>query len=152
MSSTDWKRDFNKAINTPPNEGVHLKTLDGSPAKIIIELHDGKEPFMYGLIYVPSLVGTPVGWYARGIADKSTYGWKAILLPKARHAILRKHGLNSVQVPVYGLKVVRPSREGKSLLVELLKEPVKVIVPLKDSGIKVEGTATGPLEPIKEVV
>lgn len=128
--TSNWQEDFDRVSKQPPADSSILKTVDGTAVKVVIELLEGKEPFMYALIYVPTLVGSDVGWFARSVNDKSMFGWKAILLPKARHEIIRVHGMSKTIAPVDGLRVVRRSQEGKSLLVELYKEPVKAVVPI----------------------
>ncbi len=142
----NWQESFSEVAATPPVEGSVIKTLDGSDVKIIIDLIEGKEPFMYALVYVPTIVGTEIGWFARDVKDQTTYGLKAILLPKARNEIIRLHGLKKTVVSTLGLKVIRKSREGKSLLVELWKEPAKQVTPIFKAAPAVPDVTNEPVD------
>jgi hypothetical protein len=119
VTTDSWKDQFEAAKSAPPSAGTILVSLDGKPVKVNIELAAGKAPFMYGICHLPCIVGQPVGWYARSTEDETNYGWKCILLPKARDRVIRARGIASPVVGVKSLKVIRESREGKSLLVEV---------------------------------
>lgn len=122
METEKWREEYDTVRKSMPTEGYILKSIDGSPCKVNIEYVTGKEPFMYGLAYLPQIVGAPVGWFARSINDRSSYGFKLILLPKAREMLLREFGVSETQVQVDGFKVIRSSTQGHSLLVELYRD------------------------------
>jgi hypothetical protein len=114
-----WQDTFSETMERTPQTGDILMTLDGSPVRLNIDLQEGKAPFIYGVAYVPCIVGAPVKWCARGLEDKSLYGWKCILMNNARDKIIRETKLKKVVTGVTALKVVRPSKANCSLLVEV---------------------------------
>lgn len=120
-----WATEFEKMRQNPPVEpGTVLTTIDGSPVAVHISLPEGKKPFFYGIVYLASVVGQPVGWYARSINDSSKEkleGIKLIVMTKARNKLLRQFGIATPTIPVKsGLKVHHKSESGKSILVELV--------------------------------
>ena len=88
-------------------------------ARLDVELVDGKPPFVYGRVYIPHIVGAPLGWFLQPFDSDSAYGWKCILLPKAREEALRRLGITERRIPVKALKIVRYSRTGSSVLCEV---------------------------------
>ena len=116
--SDQWATQFQGFIQNPPKTGDILRAVGGLDIKIRVDLIQGKPPFMYGLAYVPTLVGCELGWFCRNIDDPCTYGWKLIPLPKAQEQIIRKVGIVG-KVHVKALRIVRPSKKGKSFLVEV---------------------------------
>jgi len=120
MSSDPWAEKFDATLSVLPGEGAILEAYGGGTARLNIELNEGKEPFIYGRAYVPSIVGQPIGgWVLHDYDSKNTSGIKVILLPRARDEVLRRYGAPAGTVPVLSLRVVHLSRSGKSLLAEV---------------------------------
>lgn len=124
-TNKEWAAQYEQMRNNPPVEpGTVLTTIDGSPSAVHISLPDGKKPFYYGIVYLASVVGQPVGWYTRSVNDDSKEkleGIKLIVMTKSRNLLLRKFGIANPIIPVKeGLKVHHKSESGKSILVELV--------------------------------
>lgn len=115
----DWSEKYNQAIKNQPKDGDVLTTMDGNQALLVVELHEGSPPFIYGRAFVPEIIGAQVGWFLQGGEQQNFHGWKCILLPRARTELIKKFGLQSESMEVKSLKVVRPSQSGKSLLCEV---------------------------------
>lgn len=119
--SVEWQQRYKDTVNQKPETGTVIRTLDGEPLRINIEMTVGRTPFLYTLLYVPCVVGCELGWYARSIKDTTIHGWKAILMPRARDVIINNPGIPADRswVGVQSVKIVRASQQGKSLLVEI---------------------------------
>lgn len=115
----EWTKQYNDYLNNPPAAGTILRAYGDELARIDVDIENGKPPFLYGRAYVPCLVGSPLGWYLQSKDNASAYGWKCILLPKAREEAIRKLGLSDAVMVVKALKVVRMSQSGNSLLCEI---------------------------------
>lgn len=127
--TTQWGESYNEYLNNPPQPGTILRAFgDSELARIEIDIEPDKPPFLYGRAYVPCVVGQPLGWFLQSKENKTAYGWKCILMPKAREEAIRRRGLNESMMTVYSLKVVRESQSGQSLLCEIAEfdAPVKV--------------------------
>ena len=58
-----WAKEFDTQLANLPGEGAILEAYGGGTARLNIELVEGKDPFIYGRAYVPSIVGQPIsGW------------------------------------------------------------------------------------------
>lgn len=114
----EWAAQYEDHIKEPPTEGDLLVTSDGSPIKLEVELKSGQQPFIFGRIYVPNVVGEPVGYFMHSDKISSNYGWKAVLMPKSRDEAIKKLGLKKV-LYVKELRVVRLSQTGHSVLCEI---------------------------------
>ncbi len=119
MNTSEWSDQYQTHLDNPPEAGTVLQTLSSEPARLDIEIQDGKPPFLYGRAFVPCIVGEPVGWYLQPMGTKQAHGWKCILLPKAREECLRRCGLKDSTIPVKSLRIVRKSKSGSSLLCEV---------------------------------
>ena len=117
--ASDWSTAFNAIQENPPEPGAILVTIDGAPAKLSVEITEGQPPFIYGRIYVPEIVGAPLGWYLQGEEMESFHGWKCILMPRARADLIKKIGLSGETVMVQSLRLIRKSQTGKSFLCEV---------------------------------
>lgn len=119
--SIDWHTRYKAVINNKPSPSTILRSMDGKPVRINIELTSGRTPFLYALLYVPTVVESEIGWFARSIEDRSIHGWKAILMPRARDVIINHPDIPADRkwVGVEAIKVIRESQCGKSLLVEI---------------------------------
>lgn len=115
----NWSAEYDKLIQNPPGEGDILESADNSPAILIIELKDKSPPFVYGRAYVPEVVGEELGWFLQSAESQGFHGWKCILMPRARTELIQRCGLQQEVVEVKSLRVVRPSKSGKSLLCEV---------------------------------
>jgi hypothetical protein len=115
----DWAVEYEKLMSNPPAPGAILKAYGDSMARLNIELVADKPPFVYGLAFVPCIVGKPLGWFLQAIDSEGAHGWKCILLPKAREEAIRKLGLKTKVVPVKSLRVIRMSNSKNSLLCEI---------------------------------
>lgn len=119
LEVSEWSDQYQANLDNPPEDGSILRTLDGTPARLDIEVSEGKPPFVYGRVYVPCIVGEPVGWFLQSVESKAAHGWKCILLPKAREDCLKRCGVKNSIIPVKSLRVVRKSKSGSSLLCEV---------------------------------
>ena len=120
MSNEQWAKEFDAQLSQLPDDGAILEAYGGGTARLNIELVEGKDPFVYGRAYVPSIVGQPIsGWHLHEYDSKNTSGIKVILLPKARDEVLRRFGASVGTVPIISLRIVRQSVSGKSLLAEV---------------------------------
>ncbi len=115
----EWSDRYNEVTDSPPKEGDILVTLDGSPAKLIVEITPDVPPFIYGRVYVPEIVGIELGWFLQNEENDSFHGWKCVLMPRARADLIKTCGLSGETVLVKSLRVIRPSQSGKSLLCEV---------------------------------
>ena len=114
----EWRSQFDAARNTPPKAGDVLRACNGK-VKLTIELAEGKPPFVFARCFIPQIAGAPVGWYCQDMESDSTYGWKCILMTKSRNEVIKRFGVAMLEVPVNAIRVVRPSKAGASLLVEV---------------------------------
>jgi hypothetical protein len=125
-----WAKDYHQFQQNPPSDGEVLRPVgSGELARLDVELIEGKPPFIYGKVYLPSIVGATLGWYLQAVQpegseepvndSRGSLGLKCILLPKARDELIRMKGLDSLIMGVKALRVVRQSRSKKSLLVEI---------------------------------
>lgn len=112
-----WSELYASTLNNTPVEGTILRPLSGA-ARINVELVDGKPPFLYARAYVPQIVGEPIGWFLADMECEHPYGWKIILLPKAREECIRRLGLNG-PLAVKAIRILRESKSGNSLLGEV---------------------------------
>ena len=115
---TEWNEKYVEVLNTPPIDGQVLKTTDGQLVRLDVDIEEGKQPFVYGRAFVPSIVGCPLGWFLHSVQIDKPFGLKCILLPNAREDILKAKGIHPV-VSVASLKVVRWADSGKALLCEV---------------------------------
>lgn len=118
--SQPWKQQYEEATKNPPKAGDVLRTYDGTSARLTVELTEGRPPFIYGRAHVPHIVGQPIsGFVLQSVDTKSNFGWKCVLLPKAREEIMRRFASLPDVIPVKALKVIRASQTGQSLLCEV---------------------------------
>jgi len=116
----EWSRDYDSYINNPPKEGDILTTPSADTlVALVVELQDGKPPFINGRAYVPEIAGAPLGWFLQSDPEESFHGWMCILLPRARTDLIRKYGLQNQTIVVKSLRMVRESQSGKALLCEV---------------------------------
>lgn len=115
----DWTKEYEELLRNPPQPGDELVTRDGSPARLTLELQKGREPFIYGLAYVPAIVGEELGWFLAGMEDAISFGFKVVMMPKAKQEIIMRRGLGSPNIPVKRLKVVKIADSKLSLLGEV---------------------------------
>jgi len=118
MDLKEWSDKYKEVLENPPKEGDILRALD-SDATLNIEITEGSPPFIYGKAYVPELVDMEPQWYLQNDDYKSPYGWKCVLMPRARADLIKKQGLSGSFVKVKSLKIIKPSQTGKSLLCEV---------------------------------
>lgn len=114
-----WSKEYDACVNNPPKEGDILTTMDDGKAILVVELKEGVPPFVYGRAFVPEIVGADLGWFLQSVEGQGFYGWKCILMPRARTELIRKFGLQKEIIEVKSLRVVRLSKSGKSLLCEV---------------------------------
>jgi hypothetical protein len=119
MSTEKWAADYQNYTDNPPPEGTILRCYGNEDARLDLELVEGKPPFLYGRVYVPHIVGQELGWFLQPFDSDAAYGWKCILLPKAREEALRRLGITEKRLRVKALKIVRYSRTGSSILCEI---------------------------------
>jgi len=118
MDLKDWSDKFSAVLANPPKEGDILAAIDGQ-AVLVVEVSEGSPPFIYGKAYVPELPDIEPKWYLQNEGYKSPYGWKVVLMPRARAELIQKIGLSGSFVKVKSLKIVKQSQTGKSLLAEV---------------------------------
>jgi hypothetical protein len=115
-----WAQKFGETIKQTPAEGTILKPLESDAnAILVVELHEGSPPFVFGRAYVPEIVGQELGWFLHSSHSTGFHGWKCILMPRARSELFQRHGLESEIIEVKSLRVVRQSNSKKSLLCEV---------------------------------
>jgi hypothetical protein len=115
-----WAQKFGETIKQTPAEGTILKPLESDAnAILVVELHEGSPPFVYGRAYVPEIVGQELGWFLHSSKSTGFHGWKCILMPRARSELFQRHGLADEIIEVKSLLVVRQSNSKKSLLCEV---------------------------------
>lgn len=114
-----WTNDYQNYLDNPPEIGTVLRAYGDEDARLDLELNEGKPPFLYGRAYVPCVVGQPLGWYLQPFDSNAAYGWKCILLPKAREDALRRLGVKSNRLKIKALKIVRYSATGQAILCEV---------------------------------
>lgn len=115
----EWVDKYNEALDTPPVAGAILTSENGEPVKLVVEIQEGQPPFVYGRAHVPEVVQENVGWFLKDGDIGNFYGWKCILLPRARAELLKKCPIVEETVSVQSLRVIRQSKSGKSLLCEV---------------------------------
>jgi hypothetical protein len=116
----EWAQKFGETIKQTPSEGTILKPLESDAnAILVVELHEGSPPFVFGRAYVPEIVGQELGWFLHSSQSTGFHGWKCILMPRARAELFQRHGLENEIIEVKSLKVVRQSNSKKSLLCEV---------------------------------
>lgn len=118
MSVSEWKTRFGELVNTPPIDQI-LTTEDGSPIRLEIELAPNRPPLIYTRVYVPNTVCGKLGWFAQSIKVRTGFGWKMILMPKARDETIKRLGLDKSVVGVSKVKIIKASASGRSLLGEI---------------------------------
>lgn len=121
MQTTEtWKQNYQTTTENPPAVNAILKGYGNELARLTLELAEGKPPFIYGRAHVPAIVGQAIdGWVLQHLDTKSNFGWKCVLLPKAREEVLRRFPNMPSIIPVKALRVVRYSRTGNSILCEV---------------------------------
>lgn len=119
MKTDQWAKDFQNYTDNPPAAGTVLRCYGGSDVRLDLELVDGKPPFLYGRMFVPHIVGQELGWFLQPHDSDAAYGWKCILLPKAREEAIRRLGITEKRLRVRALKIVRYSRTGQAVLCEV---------------------------------
>jgi len=119
MDVEEWKIAYAKALETPPSPGTEISGKDGE-AKLYLDVKAGKEPFIYGFMFLNNVVGEEPLWYARSVTDDAKNGWKLILLPQAKAKMIRERGLNWTTCGVLAIRIVREAKGGKSLLCDVV--------------------------------
>ena len=142
---SNWTEQYQHFIDNPPQEGDILTTITSdAPARLDLEFHEGKPPFVYGRAYVPCIVGEALGWFLQPVGCENAHGLKCILLPKAREELLRKRGVRNAIISVKSLRVVRWSQTKQSLLCEVADYGDDVVE--TESTLKLEQTAEAVVE------
>jgi hypothetical protein len=119
MERSQWVQEVNRLLEHPPVKGDYLRTRDGSLVKVEIDLQPGSEPFVFSRIYLCQIFAEDPGWFARGINDSDTSGWRCILMPRARKELIQRFGVGQNAVGVKMLRVVKGSETHRSLQVEV---------------------------------
>ncbi len=115
-----WQDEYDVALKAPPTEGMILTANDPTKmVKLHVGLTEGNPPFLYCLIYLPCIVGRTVKWVCRDMEDQALFGWKGILMPKARELVIRKHGVSKPAIPVKSVRVVKVGEKADCVLVEV---------------------------------
>ena len=116
---SDLLSKYKDVVNNPPKAGDILTTIDGGPAILIVQVEEGKPPFIYGRAYVSEILDSSLGWHLLGDTNRSL-GWKCVLMTKARREALKKCQVTEDnKIKVKSLRVIRPSESGKALLCEV---------------------------------
>jgi hypothetical protein len=119
----EWRREYDELRKNPPTDGDRIYAYDAQgnrvDTKLTVECVQGKEPFISTRAALPQTVGAYLEWQTQSKENLFRYGWKCILLPKARNALIAEHGLAAEEIYVYGIKVVRRSDSGTSFLCEV---------------------------------
>lgn len=114
-----WLEKFQNLLNTPPEPGYVLRTINGSPLKIDIECRPGNPVFMSTRAFVPNEVCGLLRWVGPTERDFGSVGWKVILLPAARDEAMRRLPLADRVGFVKSIRIVRMAGTGRSLLGEI---------------------------------
>lgn len=114
-----WASEYEDYAKNPPKEGTILRCYGGEDARLILDLVEGKAPFVYARVFVPHIVGTQLGWFLQSWDSNSDYGFKCILLPKSREECLRKLGMTKKKLRIKAIKIIRYSQSGSSILCEV---------------------------------
>lgn len=115
-----WAQGYHECLANPPKANDILLPFESELARLDLELYDGRDPFIYARVYVPSIVGCTLGWFLQPLEKNDSYGMKCILLPRSREAYIREYGLLQKVNSVRALRVVRASYSNNSLLCELV--------------------------------
>lgn len=118
-SIEQWTEAYEECLKNPPMAGDILYTDDKSPVRLNVELVRGRAPFIYGLCYVPSVVGEELGWFMTKVSNPSRFGFKVAMMPKCRQEIITRRGLRNLVIPVKSVRIVRPHTSGQTLLGEV---------------------------------
>ena len=116
----EWCEGYNKLCNKGPI-GLVIGTEDQSPVKIEIICRMGQVPFMSTKIYVPSVVGAPLSWFAQKANEQEIYGWTVILLTRAREEAMRRFDLTKKFGLVGAVRPIRMAPSGRSFLAEIAR-------------------------------
>lgn len=119
MPVGEWRRRFQDLLDHPPKDNFYLRTIDGSPIKLEIELYDGRPPFIFTRAYVPMVVGADLGWFAQRSEDRGNFGWKVILMQKSRDEAVKRLGIARNTAYVQTIKIIKMAETGRSLLGEV---------------------------------
>ena len=114
---TTWLEQYNEVNDTPPAENDILTSFQGGQVVLTVEMTVGSPPFVYGRAYVPDIISEDVRWCLQETDDPR--GWKCILMPQSRAQLLKTAEIVDGKILVDGLKVVRLSPSGKSILCEV---------------------------------
>lgn len=115
----EWRAEYEHVRQNPPEPDDLILTEDGSPVKLEMEFQRGQAPLIFARLYVPTIVGRPLGWFARSMEDKSFYGWKAILSIKFRDIVIKKFGFANRQIAVKSIRILRQSQAGTAFVCEV---------------------------------
>lgn len=120
LNADEWADKYQQFQENPPQTGDVLRCIsEEEEVRLDVELHSGKAPFVYGRVYVPCIVGEPIGWYMHSTQSENAFGLKCILMPKAREELLRKKGIKNPIVGVKEIRVIKWSQSGNSILCEV---------------------------------
>jgi len=114
----EWSQKYREVTESKPEIGTILKSVDGD-AVLNVELNDGQPPFIYGKASVPELTDIEPAWYLHDDNHRSHFGWKCILMPRARAELIKRQGLDGDTVKVKSLRVIKYSQSGQSILCEV---------------------------------
>ena len=120
MDIEEWKEAYQKALVTPPPAGSEISGRDGE-VRLYLDVKPGKEPFIYGFMFLNNIVGEEPRWYARSVNDETKKGWKLILLPQPKTEMIRAKGLGWERCSVLAIRIVREAKGGKSFLCDVVE-------------------------------
>lgn len=119
MTISEWRQAYDKVSNTPPiNEYI---SAEQGPIRMHMELHPGSPPFIFTRVYIRNIVGVKPAWFAQGDNQSNSFGWKVILLPKARDEVIRRFGVANSILRIKMLRIVKISESRRSLLAEVVE-------------------------------
>ena len=91
----EWSAKYRNTTAYPPESGAILTAIDGL-ASLVVEITEGKPPFIYGKAFVPELPDIEPAWYLENDEHQFHHGWKCILMSKARSELLKRCELKDI--------------------------------------------------------
>jgi hypothetical protein len=114
----EWQQKYKEVSSSHPKRGDVLYGEGGKKAKLIVELHNGCKPFLFTRAYVSMVVGEEPKWVLA--PDKRKTGVVVIVMTNSATKLIAKHGIDAITIDIDSLRIVKPAKNGKSLLAETI--------------------------------
>lgn len=120
LSIEEWRREFQLISETLPQDGDFLFAKGGQPVQLRLTLSRGRPPFIHTRAYVTCVVGEMPMWHVVGPDDpRRMHGLRVILASNSRNDVIRRFGISCKDIQVKGLRVLRQSETGQSIIAEV---------------------------------